>query len=171
MKRLSIRPECDEDFVQIDDIERSAFGQPGEARLVRSLRANATPFLSLVASRGGELEGHVFLSPIEIETATLAPRCAGLAPLAVRSDMQGKGVGAALVRAALAECPRLGWKAVFLLGDPAYYARFGFELSAPRGLHYESEAYDSAFQVLEIEGGALEDCKGWVRFHPAFDEL
>jgi putative acetyltransferase len=91
-------------------------------------------------------------------------------PTLIRPDAQGKGVGTALVRAALAECPRLGWKAVFLLGDPGYYSRFGFELSAPRGLHYESEAFDSAFQFLETTHGSLEGCRGWVRFNNAFDE-
>jgi putative acetyltransferase len=65
----------------------------------------------------------------------------------------------------------LGWQAVFLLGAPPYYSRFGFELAAPHGLHYESEVFDSAFQVLEIESGALEGFRGRVRFHLAFDEL
>jgi putative acetyltransferase len=171
MTSLSIRAERHEDFVRIDEIEELAFGRPGEARLVRSLRVDATPFLSLVASYGDVPVGHIFLSPIEIEGPPAAPRCAGLAPLAVHPDEQGKGVGAALVRAAIVECPRLGWQAVFLLGAPPYYSRFGFELAAPLGLHYESEVFDSAFQVLEIESGALEGFRGRVRFHRAFDEL
>jgi len=168
---LSIRREDERDYDLIDEIEVSAFGRPGEARLVRSLRSGATPYLSLVASHGDELVGHVFLSPVTIEDASAAPVCAGLAPLAVRPEVQGRGVGAALVRAALAECSHLGWEAVFLLGDPLYYSRFGFALSAPRGLRYESEAFDSAFQFLEIMDGSLEDVRGWVRFHGAFDEL
>jgi putative acetyltransferase len=60
---------------------------------------------------------------------------------------------------------------VFLLGDPAYYARFGFELAGPRGLHYQSEAFDSAFQLLEVAPGALRGCTGCVRYHEAFDAL
>ena len=171
MASLLIKPESDQDYAQIDEIQELAFGQPGEARLVRSLRRVAAPTLSLVARDGDELVGHVFFSPVEIEGSSDAPACAGLAPLAVRPEAQGKGVGAALVRAALDECPGLGWKGVFLLGDPRYYSRFGFALSAPLGLHYESEAFDSAFQFLEIEKGSLEGCRGWVRFNSAFDEL
>jgi putative acetyltransferase len=171
MTSLSVRAERHEDFIRIDEIEELAFGRPGEARLVRSLRVDATPFLSLVASYADVPVGHIFLSPVEIEDSPAAPRCAGLAPLAVHPDEQGKGVGAALVRAALVECPRLDWQAVFLLGAPPYYSRFGFELAAPHGLHYESEVFDSAFQVLEIESGALDGVRGRVRFHRAFDEV
>lgn len=171
MEDLSIRREDERDYDLIDEIETSAFGRPGEARLVRSLRLSATPYLSLVASRGEELVGHILLSPVTIEDAVAAPACAGLAPLAVRADVQGEGIGDALVRAALAECSPLGWEAVFLLGEPLYYSRFGFALSAPRGLRYESEVFDSAFQFLEIVRGSLGDVRGWVRFHSAFDEL
>jgi putative acetyltransferase len=60
---------------------------------------------------------------------------------------------------------------LFLLGNPAYYGRFGFELAAPRGLHYESHAFDRGFQVLELAPGALEGVRGWVHYHPAFQEL
>jgi len=168
---LSIRREEERDYDLIDEIETAAFGEPGEAQLVRSLRNAATPNLSLVAILRDELVGHAFLSPVTIEDAPTAPACAGLAPLAVRPDVQGEGIGDALVRAALDACSSLGWEAVFLLGDPSYYVRFGFTLSAPRGLRYESEAYDPGFQVLEIVPGALESCRGWVRYHRAFDDL
>lgn len=86
MTSLSIRTESDQDYAQIDEIQESAFGQPDEARLVRSLRIATTPHLSFAASDGDELVGHVFLSPVEIEGSSDATACAGLAPLAVRPD-------------------------------------------------------------------------------------
>jgi putative acetyltransferase len=60
---------------------------------------------------------------------------------------------------------------VFLLGEPAYYARFGFVMAAPRGFHYESEAFDAGFQVLELVEGALAGHAGRVLYHPAFAQL
>lgn len=168
---LTIRPEREEDHPLIDRIQESAFGRPDEARLVRSLRSAASPHRSLVAVEDDRLVGHIFFSPVRIEGPGSGPACTGLAQVAVVPEAQGRGIGDALVRAGLEECRRAGWKAVFLLGNPAYYHRFGFELSAPRGLRYESEDFDSAFQFLELESRALDGCRGFVRFHDAFSEV
>ena len=75
------------------------------------------------------------------------------------------------MREAIQRAPSLGWSAIFLLGDPAYYSRFGFTFAGPLGLHYESEAYDSGFQLLELQDGALQNCSGLVHYHPAFSSL
>ena len=135
------------------------------------LRVAAEPQLSLVAARDGEPVGHVFFSPIRIEGPSPAPAAAGLAPLAVLPEAQGRGVGAALVRAGLAACAPLGWGAVFLLGDPAYYRRFGFVPAAPRGFRYGDGSAGAAFQVIELAPGALAGCSGQVHYHPAFAGL
>lgn len=153
------------------EIQQAAFGRPGEADLVDALRATAHPRLSLVAERKGELVGHVFFSPVALQGEAAAPACAGLAPLGVWPAAQGSGVGSALVREGLARCASLGWRAVFLLGDPAYYGRFGFELAAPRGFHYQSPAFDRGFQVRELAPGALAGWSGFVRYARAFDEV
>jgi putative acetyltransferase len=149
-------------------LQAAAFGRENEARLVDALRASAWPRLSLVAERDGLVIGHVFVSPVEVEPARSVP-AGGLAPLAVDPAEQSRGVGAALVRAALARAPELGWRAVFLLGDPRYYSRFGFSLAGPRGLHYRSEVFDRGFQVVELAPNALAGCRGLVHFHAAFE--
>lgn len=113
--------------------------------------------------------GHVFFSPVEIGNGD-APPAAGLAPVGVQPDHQGHGVGAALVEAGLAACPDVGWEAVFLVGSPAYYGRFGFVLAAPLGFRYRSEAFDPALQVRELRPGALSGCSGEIRYHPAFED-
>ena len=138
---------------------------------MRALRAEARPIVSLVAERDSELVGHVLVSPVSIEGEQTPLRAAGLAPLAVDPDRQRRGAGSALVRAALPACARIGWRAVFLLGEPDYYARFGFAIAAPLGFHYQSEAFDAGFQVLELVAGALAGRAGWVRYHPAFSQL
>ncbi len=171
MSDLEIRRESLSERARVDEVHVAAFGRTNEARLVRSLRAKAQPQLSLVAEHDGELVGHVFFSPVEIVDPGPSPPSAGLAPLAVAPEKQGRGVGSALVRAGLRECISLGWQAVFLLGDPAYYSRFGFSLASRHGLRYESEAFDPAFQVLELVPGALSECSGWVQYDEAFAEV
>jgi len=162
----TIRAEAPADREGVFAVEAAAFAQPDEARLVEALRVAAQPQLSLVALLAEEVVGHVFFSPVEIESRPTP--AAALGPIAVAPAHQGKGVGSALVRAGLARCAGLGWRAVFLVGDPAYYARFGFVPAVPRGFHYGDAHFDPALQLIEIEPGALADSSGHVRFHPAF---
>ena len=171
MPDFAIRQETPSDHARVARIQETAFGGPDEAELVEMLRQSARPQLSLVAELAGDVVGHVFFSPVSIEGPGVSSPSAGLAPLAVAPHVQRRGAGAALVRAGLSACVPLGWQAVFVLGEPAYYSRFGFVLAAPLGLRYESESFDSAFQVLELVGGALAGCGGWVRYHEAFAEF
>jgi putative acetyltransferase len=152
-------------------VHEAAFGRPDEARLVARLRLEARPCVSLLAERGGRAIGHVFFSPIAIESERPAPAGGGLAPVGVLPDEQGRGVGAALIRAGVGAARGAGWELLVVLGNPAYYGRFGFELAAPYGLHYESHAFDVAFQVLELAPGARDRARGWARYHPAFADL
>ena len=124
-----------------------------------------------MAERGGRCVGHVFFSPVSIAGPAAAPPAGGLAPVGVLPEAQGAGVGGALIHAGIEAAHSLGWELLFVLGEPAYYARFGFERAAPHGLHYESHAYDAAFQVQELAPGALGRASGWVHYHPAFTEL
>lgn len=163
-----IRAEAPGDAARVRAVHTAAFGQPDEARIVDALRGAVAPLVSLVAERGGRVVGHVLFSPVAIEGASDAPPCCGLGPVGVQPDAQGAGVGAALIRAGLARAREAGFAACFVLGNPAYYARFGFEPAAPRGLHYESEAYDAAFQAQELVPGALAGRRGFVRYPAAF---
>jgi putative acetyltransferase len=153
-------------------VHEAAFERPDEAKLVARLRREARPCVSLVAEAAGRVIGHVFVSPVTIEGAPPdAPAAGGLAPVGVLPDAQGRGIGGALIRAGIEASRTLGWELLFLLGNPAYYGRFGFELAAPHGLHYESHAFDVAFLVQERAAGARARARGWVRYHPAFAEL
>lgn len=171
---LRIRAETPGDHARVHAVQSAAFERSAEADLVDALRASVQPQLSLVAELGESVVGHVFFSPVSIGApgaGRLAPAAGALAPIAVLPAHQGHGIGSALVRRGLADCAGLGFRAVFLVGDPAYYARFGFELAAPRGLRYLSEAFDAAFQVCELERGALAGWRGLVEFPQAFAGL
>lgn len=113
-----IRPETRFDHEAIAKLNREAFGGDDEAKLIAALRANDDLALSLLAETQNVVLGHIALSPLKADTPALA-----LAPVAVHPAVQGRGIGAALVRAALAA---FADHTIVVLGDPAYYARFGF---------------------------------------------
>jgi putative acetyltransferase len=164
-----IRSERLADRERIGKIVTAAFGRAEEAALVESLRREADPALSLVAEVAGEVQGHGSSHPWNSRDHRRV--CgAGLAPLSVAPDLQGRGIGSELVTRGLAACRQLGFEAVFLVGNPRYYARFGFDLAQPRGFTYGDASCDPVLQVCELVPGVLKGCSGRVRFHAAFAE-
>jgi putative acetyltransferase len=166
---IRVRDERPSDERRVFAIQAAAFGRENEAQLVDALRAAAGPRISLVAERDGRVIGHVFVSQVAVDPDARVP-AGGLGPVGVDPAEQSRGVGSALVRAALVRAAELGWRAVFLLGNPRYYSRFGFVLASPLGLRYRSADFDRAFQVVELAPGALGGARGFVHFHAAFAE-
>jgi putative acetyltransferase len=95
-----------------------------EREIVANLRAAGALTVSLVAVEAGEIVGHVALSPIELPGAVGAWH--GLGPISVLPARQRSGVGTALMTAALQRLEHLGSVGCVLVGDPAFYHRFGF---------------------------------------------
>jgi putative acetyltransferase len=170
MRMVTIRPEHDGDAAAIRRVHRAAFPTAAEARLVDRLRAAGHARVSRVAESDGRVVGHILFSPVTIDGSRDGGEGLGLAPLAVAPPHQRRGIGAALVRDGLAACRHAGRPFVVVLGDPAYYARFGFARAAAAGLDNEYGA-DEAFMVLELRPGALPAAGGLVRYAPAFAEL
>lgn len=164
---LIVRAELAEDSALIREVNRLAFGRDSEAELVDALRDSPSwiPELSLVALLDGEVAGHILFTRITIETA---PALA-LAPMAVRPELQRRGIGSELVRRGLAECARLGHRIVVVAGHPAFYPRFGFTPAKPMGLEAPFPVQDAAFLVAELSPGALAGVQGMVRYPRAFD--
>ena len=90
----------------------------------------------------------------------------GLAPLAVDEGWRRRGVGTALVRAGLDACRELDIDAVSVLGDPAYYGRFGFTPAAERGIDCEYDVPEGVFRLVELRPGSLDGVSGTL-FHDA----
>jgi putative acetyltransferase len=173
-RAFRVREERAGDRDAVFAVQAAAFGRPDEARLVDALRASVAPHVSLVATPAEDPDtvvGHVFVSPVTLDTEPEATDLGGLAPVGVAPPLHGRGAGGALVRAALHAARGAGFRAVFLLGSPAYYGRFGFALAAPRGLHYASRDFDAAFQQIELDPRALAGRRGFVRYPAAFDAL
>lgn len=165
-----IRPERPEDLDGILEVERLAFDSEEEARIVEVVRSQPGSF-ALVWEEGDQVVGHVQMSRAAVgETPVLA-----LGPIAVHPDRQGKGIGSALIREALAEARLRGEIAVILLGSPDFYPRFGFEPASRYGLKNPyAGTTESGFVIAEEDFmlASLDDragaLAGDVRWHPAF---
>jgi putative acetyltransferase len=164
MRGVIIRPEQAGDVAAIHAVHASAFPTDAEARLVAAIRTAGRLRVSLVAEDGGLVVGHVAFSPVSLAGATGG---LGLAPLAVAPDYQRRGIGGLLVRSGLAAAARCGAGFVVVLGDPAYYQRFGFRRASAVGLENEYGA-DEAFMVLELQPGSLPPGGGLVQYGPEF---
>ena len=166
---IAIRREAPTDFPVVFEVARRAFGQPDEAKLVEALRGPSDPQVSRVAVEGDRVVGHVFFSPVSIESPDAGWTAIGLAPLAVDPDYQNRGIGSALARAGLEACRDLGEPIVFVLGHPDYYPRFGFRPARPDGLSFRDDPRsDRSFMVIELVPGALRGRSGRVRYRPEF---
>jgi predicted N-acetyltransferase YhbS len=85
-----------------------------------------------------------------------------LGPLAVSASHEGLGIGSALMRHALAEAKRLGHGAVLLVGDPAYYERFGFAAARVAGLVMPGPFERHRLQGVELVPGSLDGAAGMI---------
>lgn len=166
-----IREERLADFDAVRDALLAAFGREAESRLVERLRAAAKVTVSLVAEEHGRVLGHVLFSPISIDTGETEQPAAALAPLAVLPAFQRLGIGSALVSAGLARLHELRVARVLVVGDPGYYARFGFAPASRFGVKCPFPVPEAAFMALELQPGAFSACAGMARYGPEFDDL
>ena len=118
------------------------------------------PTLELVAEQGGNLVGHVLLTERTVQTEEGACTALYLSPLCVRADLRGQGIGGALLREAFTRAADMGYRAAFLVGDPAYYSRFGFRPVTDFGIENCSKIPDRYVQAVELHPGALEEIRG-----------
>lgn len=167
----TIRAETADDRQAVRRVNELAFGRPAEADLVDALRERARPQVSLVAVEDGRVVGHIFFSPVSIESEDAVSDALGLAPMAVLPEYQKHGIGSQLVRRGLEECLRLGHPVVVVLGHPDYYPRFGFPPARASGLTCIYPVPDEAFMVAGLTEGALAGRRGVVKYMPEFDKV
>ena len=160
----SVHPERPGDAEAIHAVHAASFPTEAEARLVGLLRAAGRLPVSLVAEVGGAVVGHIAFSPV---TAASGAVGAGLAPVAVAEPHRRQGVAAELVRLGLEACRIAGFGWVVVMGEPAYYSRFGFRPAAEFGL-FDDYGGGPAFQAIELVPEALPVGAGVVRYAPEF---
>jgi putative acetyltransferase len=167
---IRIRPERPGEQDAVRSIHLSAFPDSVEAELVDRLRRDGDAMLSLVAEAHGTLLGHALFSPVRLEPPVRMLQGAGLAPMAVVPAHQGRGIGTRLALAGIEACRAAELDYLVVLGDPAYYARFGFLPASQLGLA-DTWGGEAAFQALELRRGCLAGVESTVQYAPAFAAL
>src|SRR5688572_3933288 len=175
---IEIRPEAPADLEAISSVIGAAFsradhsappvrpgGPPGEVDLVEWLRDDGgwLPHLSLVAVSEGRVVGHVVCTRGHVDDVPAL----GLGPLSVHADVQGHGVGGALVREVLARAEQAGETLVALLGDPAFYGRFGFVPARELDVRSPDPSHGDYFQARTL--GGRDHPRGRFRYAEPFE--
>jgi len=145
-----LRAERPADIAGIRAVHTAAFDTPLEAGLVDALRDSGAAFLSVVAVTDDRVVAHALLSRIVLATAAGDVPALALGPVAVLPAFQKQGYGSAVIREALAHRDD---QLVIVLGDPAYYGRFGFEPGARHGVTGAWSSFGDAWQVLPPSTG------------------
>lgn len=166
---MNIRPEQERDFKEIYQLVKTAFESAAvsngdEQNFVDRLRTGSgyVEDLALVAEENGRLIGHVMLTEGQLWQEGEGRTMLLLAPLSVARENRGRGIGAALVKEALDRARNKWYEAVFLVGDPAYYSRFGFKGISEFDLKPSLDIPPQYVQVFELIPGALGDQAGAV---------
>ncbi|SFW66405.1 GNAT family N-acetyltransferase [Amycolatopsis australiensis] len=172
---MLIRRATSADRATIHAIHREAFRRepgvtPVEAPLVDDLRADGdlVDALSLVAVREGDLVGHLCGSRARVGEDTTS--AVGLGPVGVLPAHQAHGVGSALMHAVLGAADALGYGLVVLLGEPAFYSRFGFVAASTLSITAPDPGWGRYFQARTLTGYTSTQA-GAFEYAPAFSRL
>ena len=159
---MSIRKERPPDAAAREGLLDEAFGRLRWRKSSQRLRDGRLPAndLAFVATEGRRVIGTARLWNIVCGTGQ---RALLLGPVAVAGDCRNRGVGAALVRHALAAARRHGHRAVVLVGDAAYYGRFGFSAAKATALRMPGPFERHRLLALELVPDALKGARGLLR--------
>ncbi|WP_114192202.1 GNAT family N-acetyltransferase [Edaphovirga cremea] len=167
---MLIRVEIPVDAAGIDSLLRRSFKTGDEADLVQQLREDGLLTLGVVATDDeGGVVGYAAFCPVELGGEDR--QWVALAPLAVDESLRRQGLAEKLVYEGLDSLNEFGYAAVVVLGDPAYYGRFGFKAAAEHNLHCRWSDTESAFQVYPLAEDALNGVSGLVEFPAPFDRF
>lgn len=163
---IRIRPESAADVASIKTVTASAFlhaphTSHTEHLIVDALRAAGALTVSLVAEANGSIIGHVAASPVSI--AEGPDGWFGLGPISVLPEYQRCGIGTRLMHEAIEQLRKCGARGCVVLGDPAFYGRFGFRVNPGLDLPGVPREY-----FLALCFGTLAP-HGTVGYHAAFD--
>ncbi len=158
---LDLTFESAADTPEIEALLDRSFGSDRLAKRSYHFRRNVARVdaLCLVARDPGSptIVGGIRYWPVTI--GQMATPALLLGPLAIQPARRGTGVGAALMRCSLAMAEAAGHRVVVLVGDLAYYGRFGFSPAGPRGIFMTQEAPERVL-AAELQPGALEGVVG-----------
>jgi predicted N-acetyltransferase YhbS len=166
---MIIRREAEADCDRIYDLVKIAFqtaqvtnGEEQDYQVRLRNSDNYIPELALVAEEDGELVGHIMLTKTYITTDHGKVESLLLGPISVVLERRNQGIGALLINESRRLAKEMGYTAVFLVGDPAYYHRFGFEPTAKYGIKDTHGIPDEYVMVCPLVETALRGISGTV---------
>lgn len=166
---MIIRRETSADFPAIYSLVEAAFKTARHAEgdeqdfVERQRHPNSyIPDLALVLEDQSELIAYIMLTRTFISTQTGRHPVLLLAAVSVVFERRNQGIGSRLIEAAFQRARAQGHKAVILVGDPAYYSRFGFKPSIVFGITNTNQIEDEYVQAYELVPGALRDIAGTI---------
>ncbi len=172
---ITIRLETPGDEPGVRRVHEAAFPGPEEAAIVDEIRQLAPAgWQSIVAvDRAGDIVGHALLSPCRVEDddGERVGEVLALGPIGVLPVVQFRGVGSALITAAVSLSIARGVPALVLLGQPAYYPRFGFVSAQSCGLQPPAKAWPDAAWFARLLPAWTDGLRGTVRYPAAFEPL
>jgi predicted N-acetyltransferase YhbS len=124
---------------------------------------NYIPELDLVADEDGELIGHIMLTKTYITCEDNKAEALLLGPISIALPYRNRGIGTLLINESLRLAKEMGYRSVFLVGDPAYYRRFGFEPTVNYGIRDTHDGIpDEVVTVHQLVESALSGISGTV---------
>ena len=162
---MQIRPETTADHEAIHALTAAAFApmpysDGSEPDIIRKLRADGDLSLSLVATDGTNIIGHIAFSPVTLND--ISDNWYGLGPISVATSQQKSGVGRALIHAGFEWLHTQNARGCVLIGDPNYYSRFGF--ISDGNLTYQ----DLPTEYIQWIGWNGNTAAGTLRYSPGF---
>lgn len=175
---LNIQHSKNSDRLGLVALHKAAFGPeegPVIADLVVDLLTDPTamPLLSLMATEGDNVIGHILFTNVKITPCDDTPPAMILAPLAVHPEVQSQGVGGKLIKEGLRRLTESGVALVFVLGHPGYYPKYGFKPAGTRGFEAPYpilEKNADAWMVQELYSGVINRVSGKVRCADVLDQ-
>ena len=158
---FQLLPQPDTAEPLIESLLDRTFGADRQEKTVYRLREGLAPVegLSFIAeSVQGDLIASIRFWPVSIAGTPAIL----LGPLAVDPKYQGQGMGRALVAWGLKAAKQQGHRLCLVVGEPAYYAPYGFVPACPNGLILPGPVEPERFQVLELVAGAIEGVRGLI---------
>jgi putative acetyltransferase len=168
---IIIRPEQPQDEEALFQMYRRACGRLHEARLLDTLRENRRLFLSLAAWQENQAVGGVAFSSASLALPVPELTLAALAPLAVLPAQRRQGIGSTLVRLGLQRCRERQVDGVVVVGDPAWWGKFGFVAAAAYNWRGEPPIPAPFWLVQELRPDALPKTPSTIVLAPELREF
>lgn len=168
---MIVRTERPEDYSEIYELVKIAFqtakvSNGKEQDFVNYLRASKdyVSQLALVVEENSKIIGQIMFTTTFIRSGDKKYQILLLAPVAVLVEHRGKGIGASLIIEGMKRAKDLGYQAVILVGDPAFYCRFGFKPTVDYGIRNTNNIPDEYVLACELIPSALAGIAGTIHF-------